>query len=142
MKKWARRLLALLLLSCLLACAAVLWVLRLAETRLPALDGEIRHESLKGPVRVLRDEWGVPHILAENEEDAYFALGHAVAQERLFQLELLRRLSSGELAELLGPPLVRLDKMEKTNLAAGETLRSVQRGLQQVVQTTGERQFR
>ncbi len=114
MKKWARRLLALLLLSCLLACAAVLWVLRLAETRLPALDGEIRHESLKGPVRVLRDEWGVPHILAENEEDAYFALGHAVAQERLFQLELLRRLSSGELAELLGPPLVRLDKIARS----------------------------
>jgi penicillin amidase len=78
---------------------------------LPMLEGTITHASLAAPVQVLRDDWGVPHITAENEADAYFALGYVTGQDRLFQMELLRRIARGELAALLGPWLAPVDAM-------------------------------
>jgi len=95
------------------ACAG-LWLVYAAQTRLPDLDGELRHSSLVGEVRVVRDDWGVPHILADHETDAYFALGYVMAQDRLFQMELFLRLARGEMAELLGPPLVPIDKIVRS----------------------------
>jgi penicillin amidase len=83
----------------------------LAHNSLPMLSGTVRHGALEAPVRVLRDDWGVPHIFAQNEPDAYFALGYVTAQERLFQMEVLRRLARGEMAEILGPPLAPVDAL-------------------------------
>lgn len=57
------------------------------------------------------DERGVPHIRAENETDLYRALGYVHAQDRLFQMEVMRRLARGELAEILGPKLLDTDKL-------------------------------
>ncbi len=82
----------------------------LAQTRLPRLDGTIENASLRDEVRVIRDEAGVPHITAQNEPDAYFALGYCMAQDRLVQMELMRRLARGELAEVAGPPAVKIDR--------------------------------
>src|SRR5690606_23896019 len=62
----------------------------------------------------LYDEWGVPHIYAQHEEDAYYAFGYVHAQDRLFQMEMLRRAASGRLAEVLGPDLVDVDKFFRT----------------------------
>ena len=59
---------------------------------------------------------GVPHINAHNEHDAYYALGYTVAQDRLFQMELQRRLAKGELAEILGPELLETDRQFRTYL--------------------------
>jgi len=87
------------------------WLVYLAETRLPDLDRVVQHSLLQGEVRVIRDDWGVPHINADNEPDAYFALGYVMAQDRLFQMEILRRLAQGELAELFGPPLISVDRI-------------------------------
>lgn len=84
-----------------------------AKTHLPQLDGILIHPSLKGEVRVLRDDWAVPHIEAQHETDAYFALGYAMGQDRLFQMELWRRLSRGQLAELLGPLAVKIDQVAR-----------------------------
>jgi penicillin amidase len=56
-----------------------------------------------GPVRIDRDAQGIPHVYAENDEDLFFAFGYAMAQDRLFQLDYLRRRGSGRLAEILGP---------------------------------------
>lgn len=81
---------------------------------LPKLDGELRHESLRGEVRIVRDDWGVPHIQASYETDAFFAFGFAIAQDRLFQMEILRRLASGRLAEILGPDALPSDKLMRT----------------------------
>jgi penicillin amidase len=82
------------------------WLYWRAQASLPVWDGEIAHASLTGEVTVKRDEWGVPHIYAEHEADAYFALGYSQAQDRLFQLELMRRLAQGELSEILGPFII------------------------------------
>jgi penicillin amidase len=57
---------------------------------------------------------GVPQIYAQNEEDAWFALGYLMAQERLFQMDLYRRLSQGRLSELLGPFAVKYDVILRT----------------------------
>lgn len=85
-----------------------------AKNSLPTLDGTLSSDFLSDAVTIRRDEWGVPHITAENETDAYFALGFSHAQDRLFQMELFRRLAKGELAELLGPMVVPIDKIARS----------------------------
>ena len=82
-----------------------------AYTALPDYDAALSSDVLIADVRVVRDNWGVPHILAASEPDAYFALGYCMAQDRLFQMELLRRLARGEIAEVLGPPVVKVDSI-------------------------------
>lgn len=79
----------------------------------PQYEGQIALGELKQPVSVIRDDAGVPHIEAKNQADAYTALGFVVAQDRLFQMELQRRLAAGRLAEVLGPKLVKVDKMAR-----------------------------
>jgi penicillin G amidase len=76
---------------------------------LAQIDGEIRVPGLKEPVEVLRDQWGVPHIYAKNADDLFFAQGFVAAQDRLFQLDLWRRLAVGETAEVLGPQAIDAD---------------------------------
>lgn len=106
--KFLKRLLLVLLLAVVLGVGFLGY--RLWSSK-PMLDGVITHASLRAPVRVVRDDWGVPHITAENEADAYFALGYVTGQDRLFQMELLRRIARGELAALLGPWLAPVDAM-------------------------------
>ena len=65
-------------------------------------SGSIEIEGLKGNVRVVYDSWGAPHIYADNEEDLAMALGFVEAYDRLFQMDLMRRLASGRLSELFG----------------------------------------
>ena len=81
------------------------------HSKQPVRSGEIALMQLKAPVSVRYDERGVPHIKAENQDDLYRALGYVHAQDRLFQMEILRRLARGELAEVLGPKLVTTDKL-------------------------------
>jgi len=113
--------------AALLAGAAAVWVNRAAQRDIPPMDGEFR-AAVAAPVEIIRDEWGVPHIRAESEADAHFALGYAMAQDRLFQMELMRRAASGELAALLGPPLVKIDRLARMFLLrdrAEETARRI-----------------
>ena len=86
------------------------------QTLLPEIDGELRMQALSAKVTVVRDAWGVPHIEAQSAHDAYYALGYTVAQDRLFQMELQRRLAKGELAEILGPELLQTDRQFRTYL--------------------------
>jgi len=65
--------------------------------------------GLKQPVGIDRDSYGIPHIYADNAEDAYFALGYTHATDRLFQMELFRRRASGTLAEIFGRPMLEDD---------------------------------
>ncbi len=80
----------------------------------PRYEGEITLEGLKEEVEVYYDPFGVPHIYANNEQDAYYALGFVHAQDRLFQMELIRRAASGKLAEVLGEDLIKTDKLFRT----------------------------
>lgn len=77
----------------------------------PTRQGQVELHNLQGSVTVRYDERGVPHIRAENETDLYRALGYVHAQDRLFQMEAMRRLARGELAEVLGPKLLDTDKL-------------------------------
>ena len=80
----------------------------------PTRQGMVELQHLQGSVTVRYDERGVPHIRAENETDLYRALGYVQAQDRLFQMEVLRRLARGELAEVLGPKLLDTDKLMRS----------------------------
>ncbi len=80
----------------------------------PQREGERVLSTLQAPVTVDYDERGVPHIRAANEADMYRALGFVHAQDRLFQMELLRRLARGELAEVLGEKLLPTDRLFRT----------------------------
>jgi penicillin amidase len=81
---------------------------------LPQTEGEMRIKGLHAPVKVYRDQWGVPHIYAENEHDLFMAQGFVQAQDRLWQMESNRRLASGRLSELIGPPTLELDRLVRT----------------------------
>src|SRR5258708_9042325 len=70
---------------------------------LPQTTGELRLAGLSAPVKIVRDRYGIPHISAQSEADAWFALGFVHAQDRLFQMEMMRRIGEGRLAELIGP---------------------------------------
>ncbi|HYC64936.1 MAG TPA: penicillin acylase family protein, partial [Reyranellaceae bacterium] len=89
-----------------------------ARGALPAYAGKLEAPGLKAPVEILRDKNGVPHILAGSLEDAAFGLGFVHAQDRFWQMELLRRLGQGRLAELvpaalIGPAIVDSDRVTR-----------------------------
>jgi penicillin amidase len=71
---------------------------------------DVKLPGLKQPVEILRDQWGVPHIYAQNQDDLFFAQGYMAARDRLFQLDLWRRQGTGKLAEVLGPDFVERDR--------------------------------
>lgn len=73
------------------------------------MEGELNLGGLKEPVKIVRDVNGVPHIYAMNMNDLAFGQGVAQAQDRLFQMELNRRLATGRLAELVGKDAVDTD---------------------------------
>ncbi len=83
---------------------------------LPKTTGEITLAApgLSAPVTIGRDAAGVVTITAGNVADGYFALGFAHAQDRLFQMETMRRLGTGRLAEIVGEPAVQSDKLMRT----------------------------
>ena len=71
-------------------------------------------EGLSGPVTVTRDQWGVPHIKASTDLDAFWAQGYVHAQDRLWQMELNRRTGAGRLSEILGDAALEQDKFLRT----------------------------
>ena len=81
---------------------------------LPQLDGAIQLAGLSAPVEVLRDARGVPHLRASSVQDLFFAQGYVTAQDRLWQMDLSRRLAEGELSEVFGERTLRLDIENRT----------------------------
>jgi penicillin amidase len=107
--------------------------------------------GLRAPVRVRRDERGIPHIEAANEADLYFAQGYATAADRLWQMDLLRRTARGELAEIFGRPALEEDKrrriygfaalsdalVSRTSAATRAALEDYARGVNAYIETRG-----
>jgi penicillin amidase len=83
------------------------------HSALPQLDGNLAVEGLSAPVTVTRDAHGVPSITAANLDDLLFAQGFVTAQDRLWQMDILRRHGAGELAEVLGPSLLEHDRIQR-----------------------------
>lgn len=75
----------------------------------PVYQGEIEMPALEKPVEIIRDQRGVPHIYAENENDLYLAVGYTIAQERLWQMDLIRRATTGRLSEIFGEDYIQTD---------------------------------
>jgi penicillin amidase len=109
-----RRTVGFLLIIVLVAIlGALFWFYSVARSALPQLDGTVRVPGLSAPVRVIRDSHGVPTIEAENPGDLYFAQGYVIAQDRLWQMDGMRRFAAGELAEVLGSGLIAHDKEQR-----------------------------
>ncbi|QSX77265.1 penicillin acylase family protein [Agrilutibacter solisilvae] len=112
MSKWIRRGLLGLVLLVLAAMLVGWWLMR---GSLPTLEGELALSGLSAPVALERDHRGVVTVQAANEADAMRALGYVHAQERYFEMDLLRRTAAGELAELFGPLAVDTDRRHRVH---------------------------
>lgn len=75
----------------------------------PNLAEKIQYNGLQKPLEIKTDEFGVPHIIASNKEDLYFGLGYAQARERLFQMQILKRVIAGRISELVGKKGLEVD---------------------------------
>lgn len=105
-----RGLAAFVLLAGLLAGGAWLY----ARSSLPKVAGSQSVAGLGGGVDIVRDRAGVPHIYAASRADAYLALGFVHAQDRMWQMDLNRRVAAGRLAEILGPSALDFDRLLRT----------------------------
>jgi penicillin amidase len=109
---------AILVVLAVLAAAAFLYgryyFHKAMADNLPRLDGSLTVYGLAAPVTVARDAQGVPHIRARSMEDLVFAQGFVTAQDRLWQMDMLRRHAAGELAAILGSNALQYDRLQRT----------------------------
>ncbi len=119
-RRWPQILLwsccGLLVLLAIAPLAGVLWLRSAAKAALPQLDGDVHLAGLSAPVTVRRDAHGIPHIDAATLDDLFVAQGYVTAQDRLWQMDGLRRSANGELAEIMGPALIQHDKTQRVLL--------------------------
>ena len=92
---------------------AVGYAYHLVRSALPQLDGTVSLPGLSARVTVTRDGHGVPTIEATTLEDLFYAQGYVTAQDRLWQMDVMRRFAAGEMAEILGPALVEHDREQR-----------------------------
>jgi penicillin G amidase len=108
-----RVLLWLLLVVVLLAVGVVAFAYFVAHSALPQLDGNLQVKGLSAPVKVTRDGHGVPAIEAATLEDLFLAQGYVTAQDRLWQMDIMRRFGAGELSEILGEDTLDIDREQR-----------------------------
>src|SRR5579871_1840351 len=97
----------------LIICTGATWFYWTAHQALPQMDGKVSVRGLFTEAKVIRDARGVPHIVAENAEDLFFAQGYVTAQDRLWQMDLSRRLAGGTASEAVGSVLLDRDKEQR-----------------------------
>jgi len=97
----------------ILLIAAIWWLYFIAHSAVPQLDGTIAVPGISSKVRVVRDKQGVPTIEAATLEDLFFAQGYVTAQDRLWQMDMMRRAAAGELSEVVGEATVKMDREER-----------------------------
>ncbi|MEX0328668.1 MAG: penicillin acylase family protein [Ruegeria sp.] len=95
----------------LLTLAAIGLVYFLASQSLPDYDQTVEVRGITAPVEIVRDTTNIPHVLAQNDPDVFFGLGYAHAQDRLWQMTVLRRTVQGRLSEVFGQRTVPVDKL-------------------------------
>src|SRR5256885_4239690 len=110
---WWRLITCFLVAGVLAALGAIAWAYFLAHSALPQLDGAVQVRGLSTQVRVTRDAQGVPTIEASTLQDLFFAQGYVTAQDRLWQMDIMRRFAAGELAEILGDDLLKHDREQR-----------------------------
>jgi len=106
--KWLLRLATLFF---VLAMALAVLALYFASRSLPDYNGTYSVSGITAPVEIVRDNADVPHIFGQTDEDVFFALGYAQAQDRLWQMTMLRRTVQGRLSEMFGTRTVKIDNL-------------------------------
>jgi penicillin amidase len=97
----------------LIAIVAVAWLYSIAHSALPQLDGNMAVPGISSKVRVIRDGHGVPTIEAASLEDLFFVQGYVTAQDRLWQMDVMRRAAAGELSEIIGADTLAMDREQR-----------------------------
>ncbi|WP_209832948.1 penicillin acylase family protein [Ruegeria sp. HKCCE3926] len=110
----------------ILILAAMGLVYFLASQSLPDYDQTLEVDGLTGPVEIVRDTANVPHILGQTDPDVFFGLGYAHAQDRLWQMTVMRRTAQGRLSEVFGPRTLHIDKLLRRLDLYGLAHRSVE----------------
>ncbi len=110
----------------LLVLAAIGLVYFLASQSLPEYDQTLEVQGVTTPVEIIRDTANVPHILGETDPDVFFGLGYAHAQDRLWQMTVMRRTAQGRLSEVFGARTVAVDKLLRRLDLYGLAHRSVE----------------
>ena len=106
--RWLVRLTAGLIVLSVLAAVTVYW---LASRSLPNYTDEVMVRGLTAPVEIVRDNANVPHIFGAQDRDVFFGLGFAHAQDRMWQMIMLRRTAQGRLSEVFGAATLDIDKV-------------------------------
>jgi penicillin G amidase len=104
----------LILIVFLLAAGLVGYAYRVTRAALPRLDGRVEVKGLAAWVKVTRDGHGVPTIEGASLEDLFLAQGYVTAQDRLWQMDVMRRFGAGELSEILGEDTIEIDREQRT----------------------------
>ena len=102
MKTVKRVLTGLAVLVVLVVLAGLFFLKNLQKSAIPDYNKDVKLGGINSEVTILRDTFGIPHIEAQNENDLYVAVGFAMAQDSLWQMDLLRRVTQGRLSEILG----------------------------------------
>jgi len=87
------------------------WGVQWITSSLPQKSGEQAVEGLQSQVHVYRDDYHIPHIIAQNEYDLFFAQGYITAQDRFWQMDLWRRMAGGNVSEILGSDFLKTDSL-------------------------------
>ncbi len=95
----------------LIGIAVVLLVRNISRQAVPDYNDDVSLPGLTGRVEVYRDGYGIPHVYAENETDLYRVCGYLQAQDRLWQMDLLRRVTTGRLSEIFGEDYIEADRL-------------------------------
>jgi len=111
MKILKRILLGLLLFIVLVLLIGLLFINNMKKAAIPDYSQSVDLENMIGEVTVIRDSLAIPHIYASNEEDLYRVVGYVTAQDRLWQMDLMRRITTGKLSEIFGEDMVNADQM-------------------------------
>jgi penicillin G amidase len=110
----AGRTLAFLLIAVLIVILGLLvWAYTIARSALPQLDGTVKLSGVSARVTVIRDEHGVPTIEATGLDDLFFAQGFITAQDRMWQMDVMRRFAAGEISEILGNEFLQHDREQR-----------------------------
>ena len=124
MKIFIRICLAVILILLLLIAGGYVFV----KSTLPNYTGSYTVTGIAGKIEIIRDTYGIPHIFANTKKDLVFGLGYSMAQDRLWQMDILRRVSLGRLSELFGEIALDADRFSRV-LGFGREAEKVQDNL-------------
>src|ERR1700680_4483627 len=122
----SRILLWLMLAALIILAGVVANAYYVAHSALPQLDGQLEVSGIAAPVTLTRDGHGVPTIEAGSLEDLFFAQGYVTAQDRLWQMDVMRRFGGGELSEILGEDLLKVDREQRILGLRAAAIKSLQ----------------